>query len=115
MPRERRLTAKHACLACQLQQDNVRLIVFGYVKGQAADSLLDGSDFHQIEPADYYERGPLRRLRGATDRPQLPTAVLTGRDGPYWLAEQRRWTDGIELTAEDFVVFWQAIKDRVEE
>jgi hypothetical protein len=112
--RERRLTKRHHCLACQLQQDDSRVIVYGYLKGQQAASLLAGGDFHQIKPADYYERGPLRRLRGGTDRPQIPTNVLTGKDGPFWLAEQRRWTRGIELTANDFLAFWRAVEDRIE-
>ena len=113
--RERRLTAKYYCLACQLQQDDVRIIVYGYLKGVEVEPLLAGGDFHKLEPAEYYEGGTFRRLRGATDRPKLPTKVLTGKDGPYWLAEQRRWTNGIELTAGDFAMFYEAIQERVEE
>lgn len=113
--RERRLTAKHFCLACQLQQDDVRIIVYGYLKGNEVESLLAGGDFNKIEPDEYYERGRLRRLRGATDRPQLPTKVLTGKDGPYWLAEQRRWTAGLELTTGDFAIFYETIRERLEE
>jgi hypothetical protein len=112
--RERRLTKKHHCLACQLQQDDQRVIVYSYLKDKEAATLLDGDDFHAIEPGEHYERGPLRFLRGGTDRPQLATSVLTGKDGPYWLAEQRRWTDGIELTGSDFVRFWETVKGRVE-
>lgn len=113
--RERRLTKQHHCLACQLQQDDTRVIVYGYLKGLEAMSLLGDNEFRQLDPADYYERGPLRRLRGATDRPKLPTSVLTGKDGPFWLAEQRRWTNGLELIGEDFVTFWQTVRNRVEE
>lgn len=113
--RERRLTKRHHCLACQLQQDDTRVIVYSYLTGQQAESILDGDDFRQLDPSDYYERGPLRWLRGATDRPKLPTNVLTGKDGPYWLAEQRRWNDGIELAAADFVTFWQTVRDRIED
>lgn len=112
--RERRLTAQHVCVACQLQQDDARVIVYGYLKGAAAEEMLAGGDFHQINPADFYENNRLRRWRQAAERPQVPTNVLTGKEGPYWLAEQRRWTDGIELTGQDFVVFWQAIRERVE-
>lgn len=113
--RERRLTTKHICVACQLQQDDTRLIVYGYLKGNQAEALLAGGDFHQIKPADYYERRGLRIRRQTTDRPQIPTKVLTGKEGPYWLAEQRRWEQGIELTAKDFGVFYEAIRERVEE
>ncbi|UCG23484.1 MAG: hypothetical protein JSW55_15240 [Chloroflexota bacterium] len=112
--RERRLSAKHLCLACQLQQDEVKLIVYGYMKEKEAEALLNGGEFQRISPADYYER---RRLpvRQSTDRPKIPVDVLAGKDGPYWLAEQRRWSEGIELTAKDFAVFYEAVRERVEE
>jgi hypothetical protein len=113
--RERRLTAKHHCLACQLQQDNTRVIVFGYLKGNEAETLLGGGDFHQLDPSKYYERRMLRWLRGSMERPKLPTSVLAGKEGPFWLAEQRRWSDGIELTGGDFVTFWEMMQVRVEQ
>lgn len=112
--RERRLTKGHHCLSCQLQQDDVRVIVYAYLRGQQAATFLEENDFHRLNPAAYYERGPMRWLRGASERPTLPNGVLTGRDGPFWLAEQRRWSDGIELTSEDFVTFWDNVRDRVE-
>jgi hypothetical protein len=113
--RERRLTAKHHCFACQLQQDKQRVIIYGYLKGRQVEALPEGADFHQIDPSEYYERRAVRWFRGATDRPKLPTNVLTGKDGPFWLAEQRRWSEGIELTAQDFATFWDVVKDRAEE
>lgn len=112
--RERRLTKQHHCVACQLQQDERRVIVYGYLKGKQAVTLLGGDAFHRIEPAEYYDRRSLRVLRGSNERPQLPTSVLTGKDGFYWLAEQRRWTSGIELTPGNFVTFWDTVKDRLE-
>lgn len=112
--RERRLTGRHVCLACQLQQDDARVVVYGYLKGAAAEAMLANEDFHQINPADFYEKNRLRRWRQAAERPQVPTNILTGKEGPYWLAEQRRWSDGIELTGQDFVTFWEAIRERVE-
>jgi len=112
--RERRLTKKHHCLACQLQQDKRRVIVYGYLKAKEATDLLDGETFHEIEPAEHYERGPLRFLRGGAERPKLPAKILSGKDGRYWLAEQRRWSEGIELTPGDFLTFWEAVKGRLE-
>jgi hypothetical protein len=112
--RERRLTKNHHCFACQLQQDDVRLVVFSYFKGKEAESFLEGHDFRRLEPAEYYERGIMRRLRGATDRPKLPTSLLTGKDGPYWLGEQRRWANGLELSSKDFETFWAMVGDRIE-
>jgi hypothetical protein len=112
--RERRLAKGHHCLACQLQQDESRVIVYGYLQEKQASAFLEASEFHRIRPGEHYQRGPLTWFRGRTDRPELPTSVLAGKDGPYWLAEQRRWTRGIELTAGDFVIFWENVKDRLE-
>ncbi len=112
--RERRLTKKHHCLACQLQQDDQRVIIYGYLKGDQATSLAEEDEFQRIEPADYYDRRPLRFLRGGNERPQLPASVFTGKKGPFWLAEQRRWTMGIELTPKDYLTFWESVKVRLE-
>ena len=113
--RERRLSDKHLCLACQLQQDEARLIVFGYLKEEEAETLLSSGDFHRINPAQYYERNRFRVRWQSTDRPQISVDVLASKEGPFWLAEQRRWAQGVELTAKDFGIFYEAIRERVEE
>jgi hypothetical protein len=35
----------------------------------------------------------------------VTTDLLRGKDGRFWLAEQRRWQQGIELTPDDFETF----------
>ena len=103
--RERRVPSSWLCLACQLQQDEHRLVVFGYLPPDKAERLVEDGKFHLIRPADLYDSGPFRRRLSSTDRPKLPTSILAGKDGQYWLAERRRWSDGLELTAADFAAF----------
>jgi hypothetical protein len=113
--RERRVPSSWLCLACQLQQDEHRLVVFGYLPPDKADQLLENGEFHLIQPADLYDRGPFRRRLSSPDRPKLPTSILTGKDGQYWLAERRRWSDGLELTAADFAAFVETVDGHLEE
>lgn len=112
--RERRLSANRLCLAYQLQQDEARLIVYSYLKESEAEGLLASGDFHRIKPGDHYERNRFRVRWQSTDRPQIPVDVLASKEGPYWLAEQRRWSEGLELTAKDFGAFCEAVRERVE-
>jgi hypothetical protein len=35
-------------------------------------------------------------------RPELPTEVIAGESGRYWLAERNRWQEGVELAPGDF-------------
>ena len=113
--RERRVPASWLCLACQLQQDEHRLVVFGYLPPSKAELLLEGEAFHQIRPPELYDLGPFRRRLASTDRPKLPASLLTGKDGPYWLAERRRWASGLELTAEDLATFVEVVDSHLEE
>lgn len=113
--RERRLHSSWFCLGCQLQQDEHRLVVFGYLPPSEAKRLLEDGAFHEIRPGDLYDLGPVRRRFAPTDRPKLPANLLTGKDGPYWLAERRRWSAGLELTPADFTTFIETIDEHLED
>ena len=106
--REKRLPQNYICLACQLQQDNGRLIVHSYLPPQKAAASLNKqiplARFHKIQPGDVYESSFSTRL-GAPARPIISNEVLTGSDGRYWLAERHRWNEGFELTPHDFAIF----------
>jgi len=112
--REKRIPASYICLACQVQQDEERLIVYGYFSKNRAARWLDTGEYFEIKPGDYYEDNPLRRLYKSPDRPDLPTSALTGKMGPYWMGERRRWKLGIELTMDDFETFIDMVTDHVE-
>jgi hypothetical protein len=113
--RERRVSSKWLCLACQIQQDDARVIAFGYLPPEKAAEWIENQHlsepFHSISLAYLYsETG--KRKRGAATRPVIPSSMLTGKDGPYWLAEQKRWQEGIELTADDFATLMSYIEQR---
>lgn len=106
--RERMVSDKWLCLACQLQQDDSRLITYAYFPPEAAALLLEdralGEPFHEISLAALYRDAGARRWNAMT-RPTLPPEMLAGRSGRFWLAERRRWEEGLELTAGDFSAY----------
>jgi hypothetical protein len=80
-----------------------------------AKLLLDQSDYFLINPGEFYKAGRYRRLRGSLERPEIPSNVLLGEQGPYWLAEKRRWTEGLELDQGDFEAFISLVDERAQE
>jgi hypothetical protein len=103
--RERRVPAKWYCLACELQQDDNRLNLYTFMPPERADALLQQKrglfTFHPISPAEL-QTNTIRSRFGPPSRPVVPNQLLHAKDGRYWLAERRRWEQGIELTADDF-------------
>lgn len=103
--REKRISRKWICLACQIQQDDTRLSFYSYLPPEKASNWLKNEEFphkfHQIDLADIHESSWTTRL-GAPTRPQITNELLTGQDGRYWLAERNRWYDSFELTPQDF-------------
>jgi hypothetical protein len=113
--REKRIPASYYCLACQLQQDEERLIVYGYFPKKRAARWLDTGDYFEIRPGDFYDNNPLSRRLKSPDRPDVPASALTGKMGLYWMGERRRWEQGLELTADDFEIFIDKISAHVED
>lgn len=103
--RERRISAKWVCLCTELQQDEGRLSVYAFMPPEEAAVWTEGADtrasFHILHPGQVYDQG-LRSRVGPPSRPTIPTELLHSKDGRYWLAERRRWEQGIELTPADF-------------
>lgn len=102
--RERRVPAKWYCLAAELIQDDSRLSVFTFMPPNNAKLLIDktNSRFEPINQAEIYSDSFRNRI-GPPSRPTIPNELLHSKQGPYWVAERRRWQSGIELTAEDFI------------
>jgi hypothetical protein len=113
--RERRVPNNHYCLACQVRQSGQFLIVYAFMSKKIAEKLLDKSEYVRINPGEFYKAGRYRRFRGSLERPEIPSHVLLGEQGPYWLAERRRWTEGLELEKEDFVEIVSLVDERVQE
>lgn len=112
---ERRAPKKWLCLSCQLQQEENRLIVFTFLSPKRAKELLGEDEerphFHQLNLSDVYDNTFRARI-GPPVRPNIPTDILAGRDGKYWLAERRRWSEGFELVSGDFETFLDSILSR---
>ncbi len=107
--RERRVANKWLCLGTELNQDGTRLNVFTFMPPEQAAAWIDNPRmaFHRLNPADIYDTSPRARL-GPPGRPNIPNQVLHSKDGRYWLAERRRWEQGVELTPVDFTTFMDA-------
>jgi hypothetical protein len=74
-----------------------------------AEPLLEKYRFHRINLADFFDSNSVKNWLSAPSRPSLPANMLTGKEGPYWLAERRRWQEGMELTQQDFELFLQEV------
>jgi hypothetical protein len=113
--RERRVPGNWLCLASQVQQDENRFIVFSLMSPKQADPLLEKYRFHSINIADFYDSNGVKNRLSAPSRPSLPANMLTGKEGPYWLAERRRWQEGLELTPNDFEFFLDKVDTHFKE
>lgn len=114
--KERRVSSTWFCLACQLQQDESRLILFGYFPpDKAAVWTVDhqlSEPFRLISLAHLYAEAGIKS-RTAAIRPKIPSSMLTSNDGRYWLAEQKRWSEGVELSMEDFATFMKYMEQKL--
>lgn len=103
--RERRVDKGWFCLACELQQDEEQLIFYAYAPAKIATQWAENGavtpPFQQIYPPELYDTS-IRGRMGPPTRPTIPPEVVRGANGRYWLAERRRWTQGLELSTADF-------------
>ena len=108
--RERRLPSKWKCFACQLMQDDKRLILFTFLSPRQADRLEERRDFNKINPDEVYDTSLRNKVVRSLDRPVISSRILAGKNGRYWSSEQRRWKEGMELTGDDFLVLAEVIE-----
>lgn len=107
--RERRIPAKWSCVAGQLQQDGMRVVVFCYATPQRLTAWREQYEFEKLKPEDVYNTSFSARF-GSPDRPELPAEVIAGKQGRHWLAERNRWRDGVEMTQDDFEQFLEMMR-----
>jgi hypothetical protein len=111
--RERLVSDKWYCLANQIQQDDERIITYSYLSPEEAERWLGNKQlfepFQEISLAKVYKDSGARRW-SAPNRPEMPSDLLAGPQGRYWIAERRRWQDGLELAAEDFIVLMEQLE-----
>ena len=55
-------------------------------------------------------RGAGARRRGR----RCPSDMLTGRNGRYWMAERRRWEEGLELEQKDFSAYIAYVEEHLD-
>lgn len=112
--REKRLPKNWVCLASQVQNSDRRIIVYTYLAKQKAEEYLNGEvggfNYFQLDPTQVYETSIRSRI-GPPIRPDLPSEILTGENGRYWLSEKRRWEQGHEVTPEDYATFVQYVAE----
>lgn len=103
--RERRPSNRWFCMAIEVQQDDEQLSLYAYMPPKRMEALTQEEEtavsFHQIFPPDLYDTSIRARI-GQPTRPNIPTDIIRSTSGRYWLAERRRWQDGIELSPDDF-------------
>lgn len=110
--RERRLPASNYCLAIQLQQGGHQVVVHAYLPPKKASTILEREDanFVALDPSEVYESSVRSRIYATPTRPDIPSKVLAGANGRFWLAEKRRWQEGFELEPNDFETFLQLVE-----
>lgn len=72
--------------------------------------MAEAGSYHEIVPGKFFETSAVGRFFKAPERPELPASLLAGKDGIYWLAERRRWIEGLELTRQDFLATVEQIE-----
>jgi hypothetical protein len=112
--RERRVPGGWLCLGCQVQQDDQRFIVYSLMSRKQAEPLIEKYRFHAINVADFLDTNTVKNWLSAPSRPSLPSNMLGGKEGPFWLAERRRWHEGLELTPSDFIIFLNRVNEHFE-
>jgi hypothetical protein len=105
--RERRVPENWLCLCCQVQQDEKRVIVYTFASPKKTAVYENDHPllFKKINPADIYSIHHRDRFSPPSRPNKLPPEIISGKNGRYWLAEQRRWQEGFELTFADFETF----------
>ncbi len=114
--RERRVPKGWHCLATELRYGEKQITVFTYMPPKKSAALQAGASsdhpFRQIDPAELHPSGLTSKM-GPPTRPELPSKLIAGKDGRYWLAERRRWSEGLELTPSDFEQFTKEVRARL--
>jgi hypothetical protein len=110
--RERRVPQSWLCLSIELKAGKEHIIVYTYMPPNQADRWLESDSqvqFYKIFPQNVYDNSLRNRVAGPS-RPEIPPEVITSKDGPYWLAERRRWIEGFDLPPEEFNQFMTHIQ-----
>ncbi len=115
--RERRIPRTWLCLAVELKAGKQQAVVYTFLPRSGAEKWLSSASgrgqFQEIFPKEVYDNSIGSRMTGPS-RPEIPSAILTGKMGKYWLAERRRWTEGLELSPKAFEQFMNHIQTNLQ-
>jgi len=103
--RERRAPKSHICLAQELRQGENSILVHAFMHPNKAKKHLKLAEIQQLDIAGLAPgRGQITRL-DQTFANRMPATLISGELGRFWRAERRRWSQGLELTPDDFIEF----------
>ena len=103
--RERQLKRGTYCCACQIQQEDERIVLFAYVAPTQINAFTADAPFVQLDMSEIFDTsltGRMQQWRMPGDRPELTPGLVVSEKGRYWLGERNRWDTGVELTPSDF-------------
>ena len=103
--RERQIRRGWFCYACQLQNEDDKIVVHTFIPPKGVADMDEAQSFAPLDLKELNDKSETRRLsrfRTYGTLPNIPTALIVSDYGRYWLGERHRWEHGIELSAEDF-------------
>ncbi len=101
--RERRVPASHSLFACRLLQDEDVIVAHSYLSPRQQADLIKSADFIELDIQQLRRPGTSKRIN-PLERPRIPAALLTGKNGQLWAAEKERWQAGFELDPADYAI-----------
>ena len=113
--RERQIPKGWYCYACQIQNEEDKIVVHAYVPHNRVKEVDDGAAFRPLDLKELHESGKggsqMAHWRNYGTLPNIPSSLIVGDNGRYWLGERLRWERGIELQIEDFKQVLQHLSD----
>ncbi len=106
--RERQVHKSWYCYACQVQNEDDKIVLHTYIHPRQISELDEILTFRVLDLKELEKSGATRRanrisrMRTFGTLPTIPSSIIVGESGRYWLGERHRWEQGIELTLEDF-------------
>ena len=113
--RERQIPKGWYCYACQVQNEDDKIVVHVYVPPKHVPELDEGATFRPLDLKELQESGKggarMAHWRNYGTLPNIPSSLIVGENGRYWLGERLRWERGIELKLEDFKLVLEHLSD----
>lgn len=112
--RERQIRNGWFCYACQLQNEDDKIVVHTFIPPKEIVEMDEAQSFAPLDLKELNDKSETRRIsrfRTYGTLPAIPTTLIVSDHGRYWLGERHRWEHGIELAPEDFRQVLHHLKD----